>query len=110
MRRFLEDIDSPNVEAILDPVNLISADNHLDQDEVINKGFPPFMETGSKRHPCEGFCDEGRSAGAFAYVGDGLLHYETLMRNLEERQAIIAMLLEEFHPERYHKWRSAEIY
>ena len=45
MRRFLEDMDSPNVEAILDPVNLISGENYLHQDEVIeNAGC---TETGS---------------------------------------------------------------
>ena len=39
----------------------------------------------------------------FAYVGDGLLHYETLMRNLKKDKPYIAMLLENSTPERYHK-------
>ena len=39
----------------------------------------------------------------FAYVGDGLLHYETLMRNLKKDKPYIAMLLENSTKERYHQ-------
>ena len=101
MRRFLEDIDSPNVEAILDPVNLISADNYLDQDEVINKAFRLYGDRISAIHVKDFVMKDGQPE--FAYVGDGLLHYETLMRNLKKDKPYIAMLLENSTPERYHK-------
>ena len=82
MRRFLEDIDSPNVEAILDPVNLISAEHVADQDEdfVMKEGKPEF-----------------------AHVGEGLFHYEPLMKNLKKDKPYITMLLENSTKERYHQ-------
>ena len=101
MRRFLEDIDSPNVEAILDPVNLISADNYLDQDEVINKAFRLYGDRISAIHVKDFVMKDGQPE--FAYVGDGLLHYETLMRNLKKDKPYIAMLLENSTKERYHQ-------
>lgn len=100
MRRFLEDIDSPNVEAILDPVNLISAENYTEQDEVIGKAFKLYGDRISVIHVKDFVMKDGKPE--FAHVGEGLFRYETLMRNLKEQKPYIAMLLEESNPQRYH--------
>lgn len=100
MRRFLEDIDSPNVEAILDPVNLISAENYKDQDEVINKAFRLYGDRISVIHVKDFAIQDGEPV--FANVGDGLFHYEPLMKNLKQDKPYTAMLLEESNTGRYH--------
>lgn len=100
MRRFLEDIDSPNVEAILDPVNLISAENYQNQDQVIDDAFRLYGDRVSVIHVKDFVMRDGQPE--FAHVGDGLLHYETLMKNVKAKKPYVAMLLENSTPERYH--------
>lgn len=100
MRRFLEDIDSPNVEAILDPVNLISAENYLNQDEEVEKAFRLYGDRISAVHVKDFVLVDGQPQ--FAFVGDGLFHYEPLLRNLKKDKPYISMLLESASPDRYH--------
>ena len=101
MRRFLEDIDSPNVEAILDPVNLISAEHVADQDEEINKAFRLYGDRISVVHVKDFVMKEGKPE--FAHVGEGLFHYEPLMKTLKKDKPYITMLLENSTKERYHQ-------
>lgn len=101
MRRFLEDIDSPNVEAILDPVNLISAENYQNQDEVIRTAFKLYGDRISMVHIKDFAMKDGQPA--FAHVGDGLFHYEPLLALLKKEKPYITMLLEESNTERYHR-------
>ena len=101
MRRFLEDVDSPNVEVILDPVNLISAENHQNQDQVIEDAFRLYGDRISVIHVKDFVMKDGEPE--FAFVGTGLLHFETLMRKVKEHKPYIAMLLENSNPQRYHK-------
>ena len=100
MRRFLEDMDSPNVEAILDPVNLISAENYQNQDEILEKAFKLYGDRISMIHIKDFVMKDGQQE--FAYVGDGLFHYETLMKLLKKEKPYAAMLLENSNTERYH--------
>ncbi len=100
MRRFLEDIDSPNVEAILDPVNLISSENYEHQDDVIEKAFHLYGDKISAIH-VKDFTIRDRQP-QFAHIGEGMFHYETLLRNLKKDKPYITMLLEESNPQRYH--------
>ena len=100
MRRFLEDIDSPNVEAILDPVNLISRENHQNQDQVIEDAFKLYGDRISVIHVKDFVMKDGEPE--FAYVGTGLLRFETLMKKVKEQKPYIAMLLENSNPQRYH--------
>ena len=50
MKRFLEDIDSPNVEVILDSVNLIHPDEVERQEEVIDKAFAYYGDRITMLH------------------------------------------------------------
>lgn len=100
MRRFLEDMNSPNVEAILDPVNLISAENYQNQDEILEKAFKLYGDWISMIHIKDFVMKDGQPE--FAYVGDGLFHYETLMKLLKKEKPYAAMLLENSNTERYH--------
>lgn len=101
MRRFLEDIDSPNVEAILDPVNLLSEDNYQNQDEVIANAFKLYGDRIGVLHIKDAVMDGG--VLKFANVGEGLFHYEHLMKLVKEQKPHVAMLLEESNPKRCHR-------
>ncbi len=101
MRRFLEDIDSPNVEVILDPVNLISGDNYPDQDQVIDRAFRLYGDRISMVHVKDFVLRDGEPK--FAHVAEGLFHYEPLMRKLKTHKPHITMLLENSDRDRYHR-------
>lgn len=100
MGRFLEDINSPNVEAILDPVNLISSENYLNQDDVIDRTFAIYGDKITMVHMKDFNIKDGQPV--FAGIGDGLYHYENLMRHLKAEKPYITMLLEESNKDRYH--------
>ena len=90
MRRFLDDMDSPNVEAILDPVNLISAENYQDQDAVIARAFELYGDRISMVH-IKDFRMEGGEP-QFEHVGDGLFHYEPLLQWIKKEKPYICLL------------------
>lgn len=101
MRRFLDDIDSPNVEAILDPVNLISADDVDRQEEIIDRAFSMYGDRISMLH-IKDFRMEG-GAPEFEHVGEGLFDYRPLLRHLKRDKPYITMLLENSNAGRYHQ-------
>lgn len=100
MKRFLEDIDSPNVEVILDSVNLIHPDEVERQEEIIDKAFAYYGDKITMLH-MKDFVFDGNSQ-IFRHVGEGLFRYEPLMKHLKEEKPHITMLLENSNKERYH--------
>lgn len=101
MRRFLDDIDSPNVEAILDPVNLISAKDVENQEAVIDRAFALYGDRISMLHIKDFRMENG--APEFEHVGEGLFDYRPLLRHLKQDKPYITMLLENSNAERYHR-------
>lgn len=100
MKRFLEDIDSPNVEVILDSVNLIHPEEVSCQAEVIDQAFAYYGDKITMLH-MKDFVFDGNNQ-IFRHVGEGLFQYETLMKHLKEGKPHITMLLENSNKERYH--------
>lgn len=100
MRRFLDDIDSPNVEAILDPVNLISAENYLEQEAVVARAFSLYGDRISMVHVKDFRMVDGQPQ--FEHIGDGLFHYAPLLKWLKREKPYITLLLENSTPQRYH--------
>lgn len=102
MKRFLEDIDSPNVEVILDAVNLIHPDqvDPEEQRQVIEKAFAYYGDRISALH-VKDIVFEGQHQ-AFRHVGEGMFCYEPLMKLVKENKPHIAMLLENSSKERFH--------
>ena len=101
MKRFLDDIHSPNVEAILDPVNLISSENYNNQEEVLERAFALYGDRISMVHVKDFRMENGEPE--FEHVGDGLFHYEPLLRWLKKEKPYITMLLENSNRERCHR-------
>lgn len=101
MRRFLDDIDSPNVEAILDPVNLISANDVDRQKEIIDRAFALYGDRITMLHIKDFRIVDG--APEFEHVGDGIFDYRPLLAHLKKDKPYITMLLENSNAERYHR-------
>ena len=98
MKRFLEDIDSPNVEVILDPVNLIHPEEVDNQEDVIAQAFACYGDKISMMH-MKDFVFEGQSQ-KYRHVGEGLFHYDPLMKLVKEHKPYITMLMENSSKER----------
>lgn len=99
MQRFLRDIASPNVEVILDPVNLLDGKNYKQQDEIINKAFDYYGDKISAMHIKDFKLEDGEVK--FEQVGDGLFNYENLFRQLKIKKPYITMLIENSNESRY---------
>lgn len=100
MKRFLDEIQSPCVEAILDPVNLISAKDSENQEAVIEKALRLYGDKISAVHLKDFIMTaEGPQ---FAHVGEGLFHYESVLRYLKKQKPYVTMLLENSNAGRYH--------
>lgn len=102
MKRFLEDIDSPNVEVILDAVNLIHPDQvePKEQERLLDEAFSMYGDRISVLH-VKDFVFEGESQ-LFRHVGEGLFCYEPLLRRIKEYKPQITLLLENSSRERFH--------
>lgn len=102
MKRFLEDIDSPNVEVILDAVNLIHPDQvePAEQERLLDEAFSMYGDRISVLH-VKDFVFGGESQ-LFRHVGEGLFCYEPLLRRIKEYKPQITLLLENSSRERFH--------
>lgn len=100
MRRFLEDMDSPNVEVILDPVNLIGPNQVDVQQEVVNKAFRLYGDKITMVHVKDFVMKDGEPK--CAHIGEGLFDYRPLLKNLKAQKPYITMLLENSNAGRYH--------
>lgn len=67
---------------------------------MINKAFRLYGDRISVIHVKDFAIQDGEPV--FANVGDGLFHYEPLMKNLKQDKPYTAMLLEESNTGRYH--------
>lgn len=100
--RFLRDINSPNVEIILDPVNLLNGKNYQDQEKIIDKVFDYYGDRVSVMHIKDFKLDENGDV-VFEQVGDGLFNYKPLFKHLKEKKPHITMLIENSSEARYKK-------
>ena len=90
------------MEVILDAVNLIHPDEVEPeaQKRVIDKAFSYYGDKISVLH-VKDFVFDGEEQ-LFRHVGDGLFHYEPLMKQVKEKKPRITMLLENSSRERFH--------
>lgn len=100
MRRFLDDINSPNVEVILDPVNFLDGNNYMEQEKVIDRAFEFFGDRISAVHVKDFKLEDGDVK--FEQVGDGLFNFEHLFSHLKYKKPHITMLIENSTEERFH--------
>lgn len=96
IRRLLDDIGSNNLQVIFDPVNLLSAENHRRQDDIVRESFELFGDRITVLH-AKDFVVE---AGAIRSVtsGRGLLNHGLLMELIAARKPFIDVLMEDTNP------------
>lgn len=102
MKRFLEDMDSPNVEVILDAVNLMGPESNTEEEQadVLQRAFSYYGDRITMLH-IKDYIMHGASQ-EFRFVGEGQFHYRPLMKLLKEKKPMITMLLENSNLEHYH--------
>jgi len=96
IRQLLDEVGSNNLQVVFDPVNLLSINNHREQDRVMKESFDLFGERIAVVHAKDFAVEVGglkqmRTGGG----GRGELHYEVLMEWLRARKPGISILLEE---------------
>lgn len=101
MKRFLDDINSPNLTVIFDPVNLISIDNYLKQVDLIDKAMNLYGDKIGVIHIKDfNVSDETIK---YAQIGQGLFNYKHLFKHLIEKKPYITLLIEDSNEQRYHE-------
>ncbi len=103
--RFLHDIDSPNFDVIMDSVNIITPETKGKPEEqyrIIRRCFELYGDRIAVLHLKDGDFTENREQ-LFRHPGEGVFHYEELMRQLKEKKPYIVGLLENSTPERFYE-------
>ncbi|MCD7908221.1 MAG: sugar phosphate isomerase/epimerase, partial [Clostridium sp.] len=101
MKRFLEDIGSPNVEVILDAVNLIGPEDVKpeSQRQAVEKAFAYYGDRIGALHMKDFVYENG--VQQFRHVGQGDFCFEPLLKLVKERKPHVAMLLENSSRDKY---------
>lgn len=102
MKQFLDDIDSPCFEVILDAANLVApwATEPDLQNRVIDKAFSLYGDRISVLHLKDCVFDEN-GVQQCTRPGKGLVVYDSLMRHIRQEKPQIIGLLEESSPEHF---------
>ena len=96
-RKVLDAIDSPNLQIIFDPVNLLYVGNIDKQDEIIEKAFELLLKDIAVVH-CKDYVVEGDELKSIA-AGTGGLNYPLLLKKIKEYKPYVHCTLENTVPE-----------
>lgn len=94
MKRLLDEVQSNNLQVIFDPVNLMTAENHERQNEILSEAFSLWGDRIAVIHAKDFTISEGRLVPA--PVGKGLMDYEFIIQQLSPH---INIILDETSPE-----------
>ena len=104
MKRFLDDINSENVEVILDGVNLIPPEAEFDpqlQCQILDEAFELYGSRISVLHLKDFIFDGAKQL--YRHPGEGHFYYPALMRHVKTKKPQIIGLLENSTPDRYQE-------
>lgn len=97
IRQLLDTVKSNNLQVIFDPVNLLDAENYQDQDTIIQSSFDLFGDRIVVLHAKDFIIENGQKKTVTA--GQGLLHFELLLKLLKTHNPYMNILLEDTHPD-----------
>jgi len=97
-RKVLDAIDSPNLQIIFDPVNVINKDNYMEQGNIINEAFELLREEIACIHAKDFILDADGNVKS-VISGEGILDYDLLMSHIRKCKPYIHVLLEETNPD-----------
>lgn len=93
MKRLVDDLNSPNVRVIFDPVNYIGYENYENQDDIINRHFDLLGDITRLVHLKDFEVKDGDVY--FVNPCKGLLNKELVFKRLKEVYPDCAIILEE---------------
>lgn len=93
MRELLDAIPSNHLQAVFDPVNLITFENHREQENIIKEAFELFGDRMVAVHAKDFGIEGGKKQ--WARAGTGLLNYPLLLELLKARKPYVDILLED---------------
>ncbi|MFN7252670.1 MAG: sugar phosphate isomerase/epimerase family protein [Anaerobacillus sp.] len=93
LKRLLDNVPSNNLQVILDPANLITADTYKDQDEIIKEAFELLGDRLAIIHAKDFVIEEGKLK--FVPIGTGQLNYDLIMKLVKEKKPFINILMED---------------
>ncbi|MBQ2614952.1 MAG: sugar phosphate isomerase/epimerase [Clostridia bacterium] len=92
MKRIIDDLASPNVKVIFDPVNYLNFDNYRNQDEMIRDAFDLFADRICAIHAKDFTVEDGRLKGA--KITEGMLNYNLIFEKMREYNLDIPIICE----------------
>ena len=96
-RKVLDAINSPNLQIIFDPVNVLYTGNIDRQDEIIEQAFDLLRDEIAVVH-CKDFVVEGDELKSIA-AGTGGLNYPLLLKKIKQYKPYVHCTLENTVPE-----------
>lgn len=96
-RKVLDEIQSPNLQIIFDPVNAISIYNYKNHDEIVREAFDILRDDIAIIHAKDFVVEDNRIKSVPA--GMGQFNYDILLKYIKEYKPFIHVLLEDTAPE-----------
>lgn len=96
-RRVLDEINSPNLQIIFDPVNLLDIANYQDREEVIKEAIELLGPDIAMVHLKDFRIEDGKMISVGC--GLGVMDYTDILRFMKERKPFIHATLEDTKPE-----------
>ena len=96
-RKVLDAINSPNLQIIFDPVNIISVDNYKNQDAILEEAFELLKDDIIAIHSKDFVIEDNKVISKI--TGQGILNYDLLMKLVKKNKPLVHVLLEGTKPE-----------
>lgn len=96
IRRMLDSIGSPNLQILLDPVNLLTPDTCAECGRIVEDSFQLFGDRLVAVHAKDFRVESGRMVPV--PLGDGLMDYPLLLRLLKARKPLMNVIIEDTSP------------
>lgn len=96
-RRVLDEIDSPNLRIILDPVNLLESYNYEKQDEIIDEAIELLGKDVAVLHVKDFVIKDGKLISV--PVGQGQCHWDRIIPYMKKEKPFMHATLEDTKPD-----------
>ncbi|MDE7274411.1 MAG: sugar phosphate isomerase/epimerase [Lachnospiraceae bacterium] len=96
-RRVLDEIDSPNLRIILDPVNLLESYNYEKQDEIIDEAIELLGKDVAVLHVKDFVMKDGKLVSV--PVGQGQCHWDRIIPYMKKEKPFMHATLEDTKPD-----------
>lgn len=96
-RQVLDEIDSPNLRIILDPVNLLDIHNYQEQDDIFERAIRLLGKDVAVLHVKDFVVEDGKLISV--PVGQGQCHWNKIMPYMKAQKPFMHGTLEDTRPE-----------